>query len=305
MGALEEVRDAVWGVAEAAGPSVVGIGARWGQGTGVVLAEGRILTNAHNVRGEDVLVTFPDGRTAEATVAGVDPDGDLAVLAADTDGAPPVAWAESAPGIGSPVLALANPGGRGVRVTLGFVSGTERAFRGPRGRRIAGGIEHTAPLPRGSSGGPLVDTEGRLVGLNTSRAGDGFYVAIPADDGLRERVEALGRGDARQAPRLGIGIAPSFVARRLRRAVGLPERDGLLVRVVEDGFPAAAAGLARGDLIVGAGDGDVADADDLYAALDAAAEAGSLRLRLVRGTEEREVTVRLGPARPPRKPEPV
>ncbi|MGH2724268.1 MAG: S1C family serine protease [Actinomycetota bacterium] len=302
MGALDEARDTVREVAGATGPSVVGIGARWGHGTGVVVADGRVLTNAHNVRGEQVLVTFGDGRTADAAVAGVDPDGDLAVLSTDTEGAPPVTWAEDAAlGIGSPVLALSNPGGRGLRVTLGLVSGTERAFRGPRGRRIAGSIEHTAPLPRGSSGGPLVDTAGRLVGLNTSRAGDGFYLAIPADGALRERVEGLARGESRQAPRLGIGIAPASVARRLRRAVGLPERDGLLVRVVEEDSPASAAGLERGDLIVGAGDRDVARADDLYRVLDDAAATGSLRLRLVRGTDEREVTVGLGNGRTARE----
>ena len=297
MGVLDEVRDAVRAAFERAGGAVVGIGAPWGFGSGVVIAEGRVLTNAHNVRGDRIEVTFAGGRTAQASVAGVDADGDLAVLDTDTDGAEPVAWAEALPGVGSAVVALANPGGRGPRVTLGLVSATERAFRGPRGRRIGGGIEHTAPLPRGSSGGPLVDPEGRMVGLNTSRSSGGFYVAIPADEAFRQRVEALGRGESPRAPRLGIGIAPAPVARRLRRAVGLPELDGLLVRVVEDGSPARAAGLERGDLIVGAGDEDVRRTDDLHRALDRSA--GSLVLRVVRGTEERRVTVTVeggGPA---------
>lgn len=291
MGVLDEVRDVVRSAFERVGPSVVGVGAPWGFGSGVVVADGRVLTNAHNVRGDRIEVTFPGGRTAEANVAGIDPDGDLAVLATETAEAPPVAWAEALPEVGSPVVALANPGGRGPRVTLGLVSATERAFRGPRGRRISGGIEHTAPLPRGSSGGPLVDAQGAMVGLNTSRSSGGLYVAIPADGAFRDRVEALGRGRSPRAPRLGIGVAPAPVARRLRRAVGLPELDGLLVRMVEEGSPAQAAGLERGDLIVGAGDEDVRRTDDLHRALDEGSP--SLVLRVVRGTEERRVTVSL------------
>ena len=82
-----------------------------------------------------------------------------------------------------------------------------RAFRGPGGRRIAGSIEHTAPLAPGSSGGALLDADGRLVGLNTNRIGDGFYLALPADGALRERVDALGRGEEPKRARLGVSVA--------------------------------------------------------------------------------------------------
>ena len=146
--------------------------------------------------------------------------------------------------------------GGGSRVTFGFVSSVARSFRGPGGRRIAGSIEHTAPLAPGSSGGALVDAAGRLIGLNTNRIGEGFYLALPADAALRSRVEALGRGESAKRPRLGVAIAPNHVARRLRRSVGLPERDGILVRGVEDGSAAAAAGVEAGDLIVSAGGRD-------------------------------------------------
>jgi S1-C subfamily serine protease len=294
---LDEISEAVRRAAEGAGPSVVGIGRAGPRGSGVVLADGRILTNAHNVRGDEPTITFHDGRKAAGTVAGVDADGDLAVVTVDTAGAPAVAWSESPASLGTPVVALANPGGRGLRATFGLVSAVDRAFRGPRGSRVPGGFEHTAPLPRGSSGGPVLDVEGRLLGINTSRRGDGFYLAIPADAALRERVDALARGESRERPRLGIGVAPGFVARRLRRAVGLPERDGILVRVVEEGSPAAAAGIEAGDLIVGVGDRDAASVDDLHAAVEGAE--GRLELRLVRGVEERAVSVSLsggGPA---------
>jgi serine protease Do len=235
-----------------------------------------------------VTITFADGRTADATVVGADADGDLAVLEADTASLPALEPGSDAPGIGGAVVALGNPNGHGPRVTFGFVSGTGRSFRGPRGRRVAGALEHTAPLMPGSSGGPVVDLEGNLLGINTNRLGNGFYLAIAADAALRDRIAALGRGESPQRRRLGVGLAPLHVARQLRRSVGLPERDGLLVREVEEGSPAAAAGVAEGDLIVAVGDRDIASADDLF---DALGTSGDLVIRIVRGAEEQTVTV--------------
>jgi serine protease Do len=291
--AVQEVEELVRSIAAMAGPAVVGVGRRRGLGSGVIIRQGRVLTNAHNVRGEKVTVTFEDGRTEEAAVAGIDLDGDLAVLNVDTASAPAIEWSERVDGLelGSAVGALSNPGGRGLRVTWGLVSGTNRSFRGPRGRRIAGTIEHTAPLLPGSSGGPLVDRSGRLLGVNTNRLGEGFYLAIPAGDELRRRVDDLGRGEAPRRARLGVGLAPAHVARRLRRAVGLPERDGLLVRGVEEGSPADQAGLKEGDLIVGAGGREVTDFDELVEALDDGDDA--IELKLVRGTEDLDVSVAL------------
>ena len=291
MTILDEIQAGISQVAEGAGASVVGIGQRWGVGSGVVLREGRVLTNAHNVRGDQVTVTFADGRTAEGTVAGHDIDGDIAVIEVDTGDAPALPWATgAAPGIGTPVFALANPGGRGLRATFGFVSGVERTFRGPRGRRITGSLEHTAPLLPGSSGGPVLDAGGQLLGINTNRLGEGFYLAIPADDALRGRADALGRGEsAAPPPRLGIAITPGHVARRMRRAVGLPDTDGVLIREVGEGTPAARAGLTSGDLIVAAAGQPVRSPDDLFDALQGAG--GAIELRIVRGTDERTIQV--------------
>src|ERR687895_2797476 len=267
MTALADLGREIGGIAESVGPSVVGIGNRWRGGSGVVIAENRILTNAHNPHGREGTITFADGRTADATVAGVDGDGDLAVLEADTSGATALELGTDTPGVGTPVVALGNPNGHGPRVTFGFVSGTGRSFRGPRGRRVAGAVEHTAPLMPGSSGGPVVDLDGNLLGINTNRIGHGFYLAIAADASLRERVNSLGRGEEPKRRRLGVGLAPSHVAKQLRRAVGLPERDGLLVREVEDDSPAAKAGIAEGDLIVSVGGREITSADDLFDAL--------------------------------------
>ncbi len=294
MALLDEIQAGIRQQAEGAGASVVGVGQRWGVGSGVVLGPGRVLTNAHNVRGDQVTVTFADGRTAEGSVAGRDIDGDLAVIDVDTAGAPALAWvADASAGIGAPVFALANPGGRGLRVTFGFVSGVDRTFRGPRGRRITGSLEHTAPLLPGSSGGPVIDGSGQLLGINTNRLGEGFYLAIPADETLRSRIDALGRGESATPPRLGIAIAPGHVARKMRRAVGLPEVDGLLIREVAEDSPAAGAGLAQGDLIVAAGGQPLRTADDLFDALQAVGS-GTVELKIIRGTDERTVQVALG-----------
>ena len=293
MAVLDEIHASIRHLAEGAGASVVGIGQRWGAGSGIVLGDRQVLTNAHNVRGDHVDVSFTGGRTAEGTVAGHDIDADLAVIDTDTAGAPVLPWADGAPAeIGTPVFALANPGGRGLRVTVGYVSGIDRAFRGPRGRSITGSIEHTAPLLPGSSGGPVVDAAGRLLGLNTNRLGEGFYLAIPADQALRDRASALSRGESAAPPRLGVAIAPGHVARRMRRAVGLPDTEGLLIRGVTAESPAARAGLAPGDLIVAAGGRPVTTLDNLFTALQAASE-GMLDLRVIRGTDERTVQVDL------------
>ena len=288
MSVLEELQASVAAVASAVGPSVVGIGSRL-RGSGVVVADGRVLTNAHNLRGGEVTVRFADGRATRGAVRGVDWDGDLAVVEVDTTGVPAVAWSGGGVTIGSAVFAAAATPAGGTRVSFGFVSSVARAFRGPGGRRISGSVEHTAPLAPGSSGSPLLDADGAFVGLNTNRVGEGFYLALPADAAFRERVEALGRGESRERPRLGIAVAPAHVARRLRRSVGLPERDGVLVRGVEAGSPAEAAGIREGALVVAAGGRPVADVGALHEAL---AQAGfPLEVTLVRGADEVAVTV--------------
>jgi serine protease Do len=293
MNLLLELETSVQAAVEHVGPTVVGLGRGWGVGSGVIIAPGRVLTNAHNLRHDETTITFTDGRHANARVAGVDQDIDLAVLDVDTADLAPIEWPQGSDEvpIGRAVLALGNPGGRGLRVTPGFVSASARSFRGPRGRRIAGALEHTAPLPRGSSGGPLTDLEGRLLGINSVRVDGGLILAIPVDGSLRERIEALGRGEAPKRVRLGVAIAPPRVARRLRRAVGLPEREGVLVREVENDSPAAAAGIERGDLLVAAGAKPLTRVETLYEALDAARADGKLELTVVRGTEERAVEV--------------
>ncbi|TMC63820.1 MAG: PDZ domain-containing protein [Chloroflexi bacterium] len=289
MTALDELQKTITDVSTRVGPSVVGIGSRL-RGSGVVIADGKILTNAHNVRGDEVTINFAGGRSTRGKLAGIDVDGDLAVVNVDTSGAKALAWADGSAVIpGTIVFAAAAAPDGATRVTLGTVSAVARAFRGPGGRRIAGSVEHTAPLAPGSSGGPVLNAKGELLGINTNRIGEGFYLALPADTALRERVDALGRGENVERPRLGVAVAPSHVAARLRASVGLPEREGLLVRGVEDGSLADKAGIQQGDLIIAAAGKPVTDADALFETLSTAKL--PFEVKVVRGTEERTVSV--------------
>jgi serine protease Do len=205
-----------------------------------------------------------------------------------------VEWAgPEAAALGAPVVALGNPGGRGLRATLGFVAAADRSFRGSRGRRVSGALEHTAPLPRGSAGGPLLDPEGRMLGVNLLHLDGGLIIALGIAGEGRAAVDRLARGEQATRPRLGVAVAPARVARRMRRAVGLPERNGVLVRAVEDGSPAARSGIERGDLIVAASGRAVDGVDALHRAMDEGSGNGALELTLVRGTEEREIEVDL------------
>lgn len=293
MGTDDEQQTITRRVADAVAPAVVRIGRHGGRGCGVVVADGLVATNAHNLRDRTTEVTFADGRVTQGRATGIDPDGDLTVLAVDTGGVAALVWAAEAPVEGLTVYAVAAiPGGR--RITRGMVSSIDRSFRGPRGRLVTGAVEHTAPLAKGSSGSPIVDADGHLLGLTTLRLRDGFSLAQPTTADLRRRIDALARGDAPRRRTLGVGLAPTPVARRLRAAVGLPERDGALVRGVADDSPAALAGLATGDLITALGDAAIAGPPDLEAALADPDLATTVTVHVVRGSDELDLVVTFG-----------
>jgi serine protease Do len=214
------------------------------------------------------------------------------VLEADTGEARAIEWSDQSLEVGDVVVAMSF-GGLGQRTTVGTLSATGRTFRGPRGRKIADAVEHTAPLARGSSGGPLLDRTGHVIGINTHRLDAGFYLARPTTAALRSAVDDLVSGRSRDTRRLGVALAPVEAARRLRAAVGLPERDGLLVRGVVEGSPAATAGILAGDLLVAA-DGRTLDGpDDLYEVLGASGD--EISVSLVRGVEDLKIVVRFAP----------
>ncbi|MDH3226816.1 MAG: S1C family serine protease [Thermoleophilia bacterium] len=289
---LTGIGSAVAGAAERLGPSVVGLGR--GRGSGVVIVQDHVLTLAPMVSRGQPTVVFSDGRRETAEIAGVDRELGIAVLTVSTADATPIARRDDElPGLGSPVIALADPGGRGLRATAGWTTSAARTARGPRGRRLESAIEHTAPLPRGSAGGPLVDLSDRLVGVNALRTGEGLVLAVGATAEFWERVEAAMRGEVRERPRLGVAVMPPRAARRMRRAVGLDERGGVLVSEVEPDSPADAAGLRRGDLIVAIDEQGVDGLDALYERLGEAAPGQAITIGYVRGVEDASAEVTL------------
>ncbi len=293
---LKDLENSIRSVAAASTGSVVSIG-RNGRGTGFVVAKDRVVTSAHNLRDQTVAITFADGRAVQASVHGVDEDGDLVVLAVDTSEAEPLVFAEASVDVGACVVALSR-GGHRSRATLGFVSAQDQAFRGPRGRIVRGSVEHTAPLARGSSGGPIFDIAGHVVGINTHRAGDGFYLARAADAALQTRIAELIEGRSPRRRTLGVAVAPPSVAAELRQAVGLSERSGLLVRGVDEDGPAARAGVLVGDLLVRLGERDLDTVDALAEALASVTEE-TVELQLVRGAEDHSLTVSFATAAEP------
>jgi serine protease Do len=274
MAAIEELSELVRTVGGSAGAAVVSIG-RNGRGTGFVVAPGKVLTNA---------------RSAQGVVVGSDVDGDLVVLDVDTAAVAALEWSSDAVAPGDVVL-TATAGRHRRRVAWGQVTGTEAAFRGPRGRAIRGALEHTAPSAAGSSGAPVLDPAGRVVGINTHRLEHGFYLARAVDAPLRDAISAMAEGRRFERARLGVALAPPEVAARLRRSVGLAERDGLLVRGVVDDSPAARAGIREGDLLTKAADRDLRLPDDLFGVLGDVGEGAQLTIALVRGADELTVTV--------------
>ncbi len=291
---LHELNAELAAVAAQAAAATVAIG-RDGRGSGVVVAEGVVVTNAHSLRARTTQVRFADGRIEQAEVRGSDTDGDLIALTVDTGSVVPLRAAETAPSPGHVVVAAHGDGSVGI----GNVAAVDRTFPGPRGRSIANAIEHTAALARGASGGPLVDVDGHLVGINTNRSDVG-YQAIAYAGATRTRIDALIAGSSFHRRRLGVALAPASATAAVRRAAGLPEITGLLVRGVADDSPAQRAGLTQGDVIVLAGAVTIDSLDALAHALDTNEE--TIVLTVVRGVDERTVTVNFAPPAEPSPP---
>lgn len=275
-------------------PLVVRVG-RDGRGSGLLVAPGKVLTNAHNLRNQTIQVMLADGTTVQGAIAATDPDGDLAIIDItdeNTQDSPVfLNWASNEAQLGDLVYSVMTTAS-GVRLTAGAVSSVGRAFHGPRGRMIEGSIEHTAPVARGGSGSPVVNADGALVGINTHRLGDGFYLALPGDKSTVERIAQLIAGQSPSDRRLGVALARPEVAKQLRRSVGLTERDGLLVRAVASDGAGARAELLEGDLLISANAVPLASVADLEAVLRSLpSEALTIELGVVRGNDERTVTV--------------
>ncbi|HTN52696.1 MAG TPA: trypsin-like peptidase domain-containing protein [Anaeromyxobacter sp.] len=300
---LDAYSRAVVGASEAAGPSVVHVGARLGGrgrtreggGSGFVLTpDGFVLTNQHVVGGaREIAVTLADGSVWPARLAGEDPGSDVALLRIEAPGLRPIARGDSrALRVGQLVIALGSPYGFRATVTAGVVSALGRSLRARGGRLIDSVIQTDAALNPGNSGGPLVDHRGAAVGINTAAilTGQGLCFAIPLHAAERVAAQLIRDGRVRRAV-IGIGGQAVPVPRPLARHHHLAADAGVKVLSVERDGPAAAGGVLPGDVIVGLGGHPVADVDELQRLLSEAEIGLPTPLVVLRLTARRELAV--------------
>jgi S1-C subfamily serine protease len=302
--ALDAYSRAVVHVVDTVGPAVVNIGVGFGNtahrgrgpggaGSGALIApDGYVLTNSHVVHGaEAIQVSLTDGRELPATLVGEDPATDLAVIrvvqGAALDSLPYAQFGDSeALRVGQLAIAIGNPFGFQSTVTTGVVSALGRGMRSQDGRLIDNIVQHTAPLNPGNSGGPLVDWQGRIVGINTAiiMMAQGIGFAIPANTAKWVISQLLSNGRVRRGY-LGIAGGQRPLDRRLVRFHGLAESQAVEVHSVESRGPAQAAGLRQGDLIVAINGKAVRTVDDLHRFLSDWPIGQAAELTVVRGKE--------------------
>ena len=290
MQTLKEISSGIAGVVEQAGPSVVRIEAgRRFPGSGIVwAADGTIVTADHVIEQEDdIRVGLPDGQLVAATLAGRDPGTDLAVLRAQASGLSVPSWSDGAAKVGQLVVALARPG-RTVRARLGIISAVGEAWRTPMGGELDRYLEADMTPGFGFSGGMLVDTDGRVLGMNTAGLLRRAALTVPVPTLRKEVGMLLAHGKIRRGY-LGVGAHPVRLPAGLEQQVG--QRVGLIVVSVEPGSPAERGGLVLGDVIVAVNETPVRTHDDVAAQLTSEKVGASLRIRLVRGGAVKELSV--------------
>lgn len=301
---LDAYSAAVVGAVERVGPAVVSVyvggerdaeRSRGGAGSGVVVTpDGYLLTNEHVVqRVQDARVSFIDGRSVPAVVAGRDPATDLAVLRAQA-GSLPYARLASTERLrpGQLVIAVGNPLGFESTVSAGVVSALGRSLRSRHGRLIEGVVQHSAALNPGNSGGPLLDAQGRVAGINTAiiAMAQGIGFAIPASTAQWVLTEILTQGRVRRAW-LGVGARDRPLDLRLVRALGLSVPRAVEVLSREAQGPAAESDLRPGDLIVAVNEDSVDGIDALHRLLGQVPPGTTLTLKVVRRTRLLEVAL--------------
>jgi len=290
---LVELSNAMAAAAEKAGASTVLVDARRRMpGSGIAFATDLVLTADHVVEQEDgIRVLLADGTQVGAKLAGRDPGSDLAVLRLDKPAAKAAEQAREAK-IGELVLALGRPSPEGIEVSLGVIS----AMGGPV-RTHGGSIEKfirtdTTPFP-GFSGGPLVDAEGRVVGVNTSGFGRGIALTIPADYAWKIANQLSTTGSVKRGY-LGIRSEMVELAEAAQKALQREQPVGLLIVGVEKKSPAEAGGLMVGDILVGVNGQAVADHDSLFGHLGGDLVDQTVPVEVLRGGQKARVDVKIG-----------
>ncbi len=306
---LDAYSHAVTTAADAVSPSVVKIdvyrkgdrrGQQEGAGSGsgfIITPDGFILTNSHVVQGADrIEVTLADGRRPDAHLVGTDPDTDLAVLRVYAPNLSPVRLGDSNQlRVGQLAIAIGNPYGFQYTVTAGVVSALGRSFRAQSGRLMDNLIQTDAALNPGNSGGPLVNSHGEVIGVNTMviLPAQGLCFAIGINTAKYIAGWLIKDGVIRRSY-IGVGGQTAKIHRRVVRHFHLPHDTGLLVLGVEPGSPASRAGLREGDLVVEFAGQAIAGIDDLHKQLTGAQVGVRSQLTVIRHTEK--LTLEIVPA---------
>jgi S1-C subfamily serine protease len=260
--------------------------------TGIIWdAEGLIVTSHHVLeRDENIKVGFQDGESVSAELIGRDPSTDLALLRTSKQGLKAPDWADPKNlRVGHFALALGRPGAT-VRATMGIISALGKAWRTPAGGPVDRYLQTDTVMYPGFSGGPLVDAQGRFVGLNTSALLRGVSITVPAPT-LERVVRALKKHGSVRRAYLGVGAQPTRLPDAVAKDLG--QETGLLLVSVEPGSAAEKGGLFLGDTLVTLGESPLRHMDDLFNALDGDRIGNSVAVRILRGGQSVELTVSL------------
>jgi S1-C subfamily serine protease len=272
---------------------------RHGGGSGFVFTpDGLVLTNSHVVHSASrIALSLPDGRRFPAHLIGEDPATDLAVVRIDGRiDAPNLSVAELGDSqklrVGQVAIAIGNPYGFQYTVTAGVVSALGRSLRSYSGRMIDDVIQTDASLNPGNSGGPLVSSDGKVIGVNTATimGAQGLCFAIGINTAKFVASRLLTQGRIRRA-HIGVEAQTVPLHRRVVRFYDLPKETGVIVLAVTNGSPAQKAGLREGDVILALGNQPVAGVDDLHRLLTDTQVGASNSVTVLRGTDRIELTI--------------
>ncbi len=290
---LQALSSSLASAVQSAGASVVTVDARQRfPASGVITAPGLVLTASHVVQEDEIKVTLPDGEELAAELLGRDPNSDLALLKLSASKGTAASTNEN-PQTGQLALSLGRPTAEGVQASLGIVSAIGGPVRAHHGGVLESYLRTDAiPYP-GFSGGPLVDAEGHVLGINTSGLGMGASLAIPAK--LAWQVaKALEEHGSVKRGYLGVRSQLVEIAEDARKALKREQESGLLIMGVEKNSPAAAARLIVGDVIVGFSGQAVADHDELLMQLNSGVVGKAIDLEVLRGGKPQIVKVTIG-----------